>query len=37
MHIRQYLKGNNIAQIKSILADVMGHAQISNAYNICLS
>ena len=31
----QYLKGNNMAPIKSIMC--YAHAQISNAYNFCLS
>ena len=33
----QYLKGNNMAQIKIHNGEYYAHAQISNAYNFCLS
>ena len=33
----QYLKGNNMAQIKIHNAGYYAHAQTSNAYNFCLS
>ena len=32
----QYLKGNNMAQIKYIMEDINAHAHTSNAYNFCL-
>ena len=33
----QYLKGNNMAQIKIHNGRCYAHAQTSNAYNFCLS
>ena len=33
----QYLKGNNMAQIKIHNGGYYAHAQTSNAYNFCLS
>ena len=33
----QYLKGNNMAQIKIDNGACYAHAQTSNPYNICLS
>ena len=33
----QYLKGNNMAQIKINNGGYCAHAQTSNAYNFCLS
>ena len=37
MFIGQYLKGNNMAQIKTHNGACYAHAQTSNAYNFCLS
>ena len=33
----QYLKGNNMAQIKNHNGGYYAYAQTSNAYNFCLS
>ena len=33
----QYLRGNNMAQIKIHNGGYYAHAQTSNAYNFCLS
>ena len=33
----QYSKGNSMAQIKKYNGGCYTHAQISNAYNFCLS
>ena len=37
MFMGQYLKGNNMAQIKTHNGLCYAHAQTSNAYNFCLS
>ena len=36
MFMGQYLKGNNMAQIKINNGACYAHAQTSNAYNFCL-
>ena len=33
----QYLKGNNMAQIKIDIGGYYAYAQISNTFNFCLS
>ena len=35
--MEEYLKGNNMAQIKTHNGRYYAHAQTSNAYNFCLS
>ena len=37
MFMWQYLKGNNMAQIKIHNGIYYAHAQTSNVYNFCLS
>ena len=37
MFMGQYLKGNNMTQIKIHKGEYYVHAQTSNAYNFCLS
>ena len=37
MFMGEYLKGNNMAQIKIHNSRYYAHAQTSNAYNFCLS